>query len=371
MKVHYSKILGEGEKLIFPKCNKSLQKLSKEYLLKELAKKKRQINDFKYLTTDHVNDIRDGHLQFLDDADTFLQYFEDVVVDIIEVIQYYDNIKEHAKSLNKICRQYEKRAQQYLDILAEKGIDPLAPMDSAKELEDAVNTKSYELQRRKVKLSEVEHEIAITEELLAKKKSEMELALQHRYTLTATQKQVLLEEKDKILDGIEKWGSIYGALHHDTSIKSKQSTIQMYAHAFPEFGQAIEVSKALFKDRLDGIMIERAIEGTENPVFSKGEHIGDYKIKDNKLFMELVKAKVADEYNKKAVESNKSTHIDNLNIVSFANIDETKDGFTKDVGVVIDVDDTGRVQRITQEKKLRDYYEKKEGAQIIEPEQEE
>ena len=115
-------------------------------------------------------------------------------------------------------------------------------------------------------------------------------------------------------------------------------------------------------------MVERAIEGTENPVFGKGEHIGDYKIKNDKLFMELMKAKVPEEYNKKAVETVKNQQINNMNIISFANVDETKDGFTKDVGVVLDVDDTGRVQRITQEKKMREFYEKKNGAMIIEPE---
>ena len=116
-----------------------------------------------------------------------------------------------------------------------------------------------------------------------------------------------------------------------------------YCSTFPEFGKAVEISKALFKDRLQGIMVERAIEGTENPVFGKGEYIGDYKIKDNKLLVELMKAKVPEEYNRKSTDSGKGVQVDNINIISFANIDETKEGFTKDVGVVIDVDETGNI----------------------------
>ena len=58
-----------------------------------------------------------------------------------------------------------------------------------------------------------------------------------------------------------------------------------------------------------------------------------------------------------------------MNIISFANVDETKEGYTKDVGVVIDVDDTGKVQRVQQEKKMLEFYAKKDGAEIIMPEE--
>lgn len=295
-------------------------------------------------------------------------YFDELIVDIVDATKYYESILSDASSLAKVARHYTTANKKYEDMLFEKGIDPLDITATVDQIESLVDEKAEELKRRKAALDEVEQEIAITQEMLAKKKSEMEIALRTRYTLTDSQKQTLLEEKDMILDGVEEWGSLYGALQHNPKIKSKQSTIQMYMQLFPEFGRAIAVSKALFKDRLEGIMIDRAIEGTENPVFSKGEHVGDYKIKDNKLFMELMKAKVPEQYNKKAVESVKNQQINNMNIISFANIDETKEGFTKDVGVVIDVDDTGKVKRIQQEKKMLEHYSKKPGVEIIEPE---
>lgn len=357
--------------LKLPKEPKSLKKYSQQDFFNFLVELKDRLKEFKYLKGEDSNDVRESYEQFIDDADRFLEFFEALVIDITEAMQYYEDMKEQAKALEKVSKQFEQRNQQYQDALLEKGIDPLAPLDSAKEVEEAVRTKVYELQRRKQKLDEAEEEIAITADILAKKKSEMEEALRHRYTLTESQKQTLLEEKDKILDGIEQWGSIHTALSHDRTIKSKASTIYMYMQLFPEFGQAVNVSKLMFKDKLEGIMIDRAIEGTENPVFSKGEHVGDYKIKDNKLFLELMKAKVPEEYNKKAIETNKSVRVDNLNILSFANTDESKEGFVKDVGVVIDVDETGKVQRITQEKKLREFYGKKDGAEIIEPEKDE
>lgn len=355
------------KKIELPRPCKVLREKKPDDFVNDLVDIKRRLDFFKYTDTDS-NDVREGYLQFMDDSDKFLEALRDIVLDITLAMEYYESIDKQVKALAKISKQYNKQQDIFYDTLLEKGIDPIDPLASARAVERDVEDKAADLQRRKEQLDQVEQEIAITADVLAKKKSEMELALQTRYTLTDVQKLTLLEEKDKILDGIEKWGSVYAALRHDPTIKSKQTTIMMYCQKFPEFGDAIKVSQAVFKDRLDGIMIERAIEGTENPVFGKGEHIGDYKIKDNKLLLELMKAKVPETYNKKAVESVKNQQINNMNIISFANIDETKEGFTKDVGVVLDVDDTGRVQRITQEKKMREYYENKEGAMIIEPE---
>lgn len=351
-----------------PKPGKILREKKPEDFINELADIKHRLDYFKYTDLYDSNDLREGYQQFMDDSDKFIEIFRELILDITEAIQYYNNIKDQVSALRKIAKQYEQHNEAFYDKMLEQGIDPIDPLSVARQIDAEIKDHYKDLQRRKENLDKVEQEIAITADMLAKKKSEMEEALQHRYSLTEKQKLTLLEEKDKILDGIEQWGSISGALSHDRSIKSKASTIMLYCQKFPEFGKAIQVSQLMFKDKLEAMMVERAIEGTENPVFGKGEYIGDYKIKNDKLFMELMKAKVPEEYNKKAVETVKNQQINNINITSFANIDETKDGFTKDVGVVLDVDDTGRVQRITQEKKMREYYEKKEGAVIIEPE---
>lgn len=358
----------EGGNIKFPNCKEILKTRSKESFLKDLRRMTERLKDFKYRDHDDRNDTRADYIQFISDADTFLKYFEEIILDIIEAMKYYESVKEHATALAKVSRQYERMNEKVQNALIEKGIDPLEPMATVKQLENVINTQFEELQQRREKLNEVEEEIAITEATLAKRKSEMELALQHRYTLTEKQKTCLLEEKDWILDGIEKWGSITGALNHDTRITSKASTIQSYCALFPEFGRAIEISKALFKDRVDALLVERAIEGTENPVFGKGEYIGDYRVKDNKLLIELAKAKVPEQYNKKTTEAKAQNTQNNINIISFANIDETKDGFTRDVGVVLDVDSNGKVKRIQQEKKMLEYYSKKDGVEIIEPE---
>lgn len=371
--------------LQLPAPHHLLAKRTPEYFKKQLKDLTERLKDFQYLDLENSNDIREGYLQFMDDADKFLKYFEEIIVDICEAMRYYDSMREYYKGVSRITRQLNIYNETYHSALQKEGIDALNPMSTVNKIQEEINDRVRELQRRKQKLDEAEQDIAITADLLAKKKSEMELALQSRYTLTQLQKQVLLEEKDMILDGVEQWGSITGALSHNPKIKSNVQTIYSYCTMFPEFGKAIEISKALFKDRLQGIMVERAIEGTENPVFGKGEYIGDYKIKDNKLLVELMKAKVPEEYNKKSTDSGKGVQVDNINIISFANLDETKEGFTRDVGVVIDVDETGKVKRVQQEtqksldeirrvqqeEKMLEYYKNKPGAEIIEPEDKE
>lgn len=354
--------------LKFPKPGKALANYSEKSILNAWLDVRHRMEFFEY--KEESNDVREGYLQFMDDKEKFLDLFREIVLDIVEAMKYYKEIREHAVAVMKIAKQQKRQNEKMTVELMDKGIDPLDPLASVRVIEEELDRRAEDLLKRKDKMDQLEEEIAITENMLQEKKSEMQLALETRYTLTEKQKVVLLEEKDAILDGIEEWGTIGGALAHNPSIKSKASTIQMYCHKFPEFGAAIEVSKQLFKDKLEAIMVERALEGTENPQFGKGEYIGDYKIKDNKMFLELMKAKMPEVYNKKADPKEKSTVNNTMNIISFANVDETKEGYARDIGVVLDVDNTGKVQRVQQEKKMLEYYKNKETAEIIEPEKE-
>jgi hypothetical protein len=362
-----AKFIEDYETLAFPKPGRVLSQYTEEDIFKKWVNIKHRLELFKY--EEESNDIREGYLQFMDDLDLFLDTFRELVLDITEAMEYYKEVKEHAAGIMRVAKRQERQSKKLQDSLLEHNIDPLDPLAKFSEIEKELEQRAALLLERKENMEKAEEEIAITEQLLQEKKSEMQLALKSRYTLTEKQKAVLLDEKDMILDGVEEWGSVTGACSHNHGIKSKPATIHMYCQMFPEFGAAIEVSKQLFKDKLEALMVERAIEGTENPQFGRGEYIGDYKIKDNKMFLELMKAKMPEVYNKKTITDNKaSTQVNNtMNIISFANIDETKEGYTRDVGVVLDVDDTGKVQRITQEKKMLEFYKQKEGAEIIMP----
>jgi len=367
-----------------PKRNSTVVKLTPTFLVGQLLDIQNRYDQFYYREVHDDNDLREAHLKFMSDAAQFKHWLKEVTADMLEIYRCYEDMRLDTQKLRKLANEYIDRIAEAQDIAKEFNIDLVDPAASTRQLAEEVQEQSNELLRRKKNMESIENEIAITEEMLQKKKSEMQLALQHRYTLTELQKKTLIEEKDMILDGIEAWGTVMGALKHNDKITSKASTIMLYAQQFPEFGEAIEVSKALFRDKVDGTIIERAIEGTENPQFYKGEHVGDFKIKNDKLLVELAKAKIPEQYNRKSSDSHKAQQINNISITSFANINETDLGFKKDVGVVLDVDDTGAVKRITtdeeemkklelekQEQKMVEFYKKKEGAVIIDGKAEE
>lgn len=381
--INLTRSYGHYSKIELPKPDLLIRKRTPEYIVGQLIDIKERFDRFFYRESHDDNDIREAHLKFLHDSEKFKDWLCDTTADILELYELYDRIREHIKELKAMSEKYTNRVELARSEAVYLGVDLLNPLKKPNEIAKTVRDQQKDLLRRKRNMDEMEHEIVIKEEMLQKKKSEMELALQHRYTLTETQKKVLIDEKDMILDGIEEWGTVSGALSHNKKITSKASTILSYCQMFPEFGQAIEISKAIFRDKIDSTLIDRAIEGTENPQFFKGECFGNYKIKNDKLLVELAKAKLPDQYNQKTKETNKNTQINNISITSFANINETDLGFKKDVGVVLNVDDTGKVERITtdanldvekmerlqNQEKMVNFYKKKEGAEIIEPEQ--
>ena len=173
-----------------PEVGKVLKRTTEEDWLREWVEIKHRLDYFKY-SDQEMNDVREGYEQFMDDADRFLDVFRELVVDITEAIKYHRNVMAHARAIIKAAKKQEKANAQYIASLMERGIDPIEPLKTVDVVEDQISIKAAELQRRKEQLDKVEEEIAITEEVLAKKKSEMELALQSRYTLTDKQKQCL------------------------------------------------------------------------------------------------------------------------------------------------------------------------------------
>lgn len=199
------------------------------------------------------------------------------------------------------------------------------------------------------------------------------LACTSHYHLSERDRDTFENERPKILAGIEKYGSVSLALKNDKTIGSTAAHILYLAKKHEQFAQDIEIAKTVFRDSIDATVIDRAINGTENPVFSKGQYVGDYKIKDNKLLVETAKAQCPEKYDRKAHAAlTPQTQTNNtVNIVSFAGVDETKHGYARNIGVVKSVDNTGKVERITQqEKKMIDFYKDKEGAEIIVPTEE-
>ena len=276
-----------------------------------------------------------------------------------------DEISDLEKTRKKLYNEIEKlqrAAQQKYDVA-------YFSEDEEKRVREEVKRKQHSLHEQKIKVDKLEQEYLIQQEALEVAIKDTNLAKSSYYHLTEAEMQLFEEDREKILRGIEQYGSISLACQKDRTIKTRVSSIMHYAAKHKQFGEDIEIAKKVFKDSLDAELLDRALNGTMNPVFQKGEYIGDYAVKDNKLLVEVAKAKLPETYNPRAYadKNPQGGGGTTINILSFDGVDETKRGYAKNIGVVKSVDDSGRVERITQSKKLVDFYKDK-GAEILEAE---
>ena len=280
-----------------------------------------------------------------------------------EEIADLEKTKKHL--YNEINRMQQAAAAQY-DIA-------YFSEDEEESVKNAVKRRQEDLYRTKKKVDKMEQEYLIKQEELEIAIKDTNLAKSSYYYLTDAEIELFEKDREKILKGVELYGSISLACQKDRSIKTRVSSIMYYAKKHKQFGQDLEMARQVFKDSLDAEILERALNGTVNPVFQKGEYIGDYAVKDNKLLVEVAKAKLPKEYNPRAYAAAhpQSAGGTTINILSFDGVDETKKGYVKNIGVVKSVDDSGRVERITQAKdakKMIEFYKNKPGAEIIEAE---
>ena len=276
-----------------------------------------------------------------------------------------EEVNDLEKTRDKLYNEIDKlqrAAQQRYDVA-------YFTKDEEKRVREEVRRKQAGLHNRKKQVDKLEQEYIIKQEELEIAIKDTNLAKSSYYHLTEAEMLLFEEDREKILKGVEQYGSISLACQKDRSIKTRVSSIMHYAEKHKQFGQDIEIAKKVFKDSLDAELLDRALNGTLNPVFQKGEYIGDYAVKDNKLLVEVAKAKLPETYNPRAyaAQNPQSVGGTTINILSFDGVDETKRGYVKNIGVVKSVDDSGRVERITQSKKLVDFYKDK-GAEILEAE---
>lgn len=241
--------------------------------------------------------------------------------------------------------------------------------EEEKRVQSECKAKQHALYTKHKEVVKLEQEYIIKQEELQTAIRDTNLAKSSYYFLTDKEIELFEVERPKILAGIEKYGSISLALKNDASIKMRASAIMHYAQKHEQFAKDMEIAKQVFKDSVDAELIDRALHGTTNPVFQKGEYIGDYAVKDNKLLVELAKAKLPETYNPRvyAAANPQGPIGTTINILSFDGVDETKHGYAKNIGVVKSVDESGRVERITQAKKMLEFYKEKGTAEIIMP----
>lgn len=283
-----------------------------------------------------------------------------------QVLEQYTSLIDEVKQLEKTKEEYYNDIEKLSLARAKKAELVYFDKHEEKKIMYSNLNRQKNLLKEQKKVEKLEGEYKIVQEDLQQRIADTNLAKSSYYYLTDAEIDLFENQRPKILAGIEKWGSISLALEHDKTITMRASSIMHYAQKHDQFKKDLEIAKQVFKDHLDAEVMERALNGTLNPVFQKGEYIGDYAIKDNKLLVEVAKANIPEKYNPKvhAAMNGPQYTGTTINILSFDKVDETKRGYTKNVGVVTDVDDTGRVKRITNkraddEAKMLTFYEEK------------
>ena len=276
-------------------------------------------------------------------------------------------LKEEIADLEKTKKMIYNDIKRYQEALGRQEKEAYFSIEEEKKVEQALRRRQASLYHRKQQVDKIEQELLIKQDELEIAIKDTNLALNSYYRLSDEEIALFEKQRPLILEGIEKYGSISLAVKNNAKITMRVSTIMYYANKHRQFKEDMEIAKKVFKDNLDAEILDRALNGTVNPVFQKGEHIGDFAVKDNKLLVEVAKAKLPEIYNPRvyAAANPQSAGGTTINILSFDGVDETKRGYARNIGVVKSVDDTGRVERITQSKKMIDFYKDKPGVEII------
>jgi hypothetical protein len=168
------------------------------------------------------------------------------------------------------------------------------------------------------------------------------------YAPTPEQEQIYTVERPQFLELYSKTGNISRACSMmSSSSRLTEKTVHYYKSEDQQFAKDMQIAYEIFQDRLDGELTSRAIDGTDTPIFYRGEHTTTHKIPDNRLLETVAKAHIPDKYDRKSLDRipDHGKPQLNINILSFN--DSTSSIEEKAIGLVSEVLDDGSVIRTT------------------------
>ena len=225
--------------------------------------------------------------------------------------------------------------------------------------EEFLDRRDYRIRKKEQRIMENEKKVGEKQAELTKKRDRIvDLRKSQNtsyYKPTLTEERLFIKERPIILKAIQQYGMLTRVLKHCKDIKTPYETIQFYRRKYPEFASDIHMAHDMWKDALDAEVIDRALEGTDRPVFQRGEYLGDYKFKSDKLLELAVKAHVPEKYDRGKLDRVEGGQAPiNFNVINFNNVDEEQEGGVRDIGVVKNISKDGIIERVTKDKKLLD-----------------
>lgn len=169
------------------------------------------------------------------------------------------------------------------------------------------------------------------------------------YKPTATEEEFFLEKRGEFLEAYEEYGNINKAAKE---CEIRPSLISYYKKKFPDFAGDMQIAYEVFKDKLDGELIDRAMNGQEKPSFYKGEVMDHYIEKNDGLMIAAAKAHIPEKYDRSKLDRIEGATQNNVvvNMISYNEVKPEDFGTIADVGVVNFVGEHGDMKRITGDK---------------------
>lgn len=273
----------------------------------------------------------------------------DLSESILELKAEQKKLKNENKRLDKLVEKHLEETQKVIrnksQVLNKIGLLSMEDrsLDTREEKlrkrEESVEAKKLEVDK-KIKLLEEQKERAI---------AVREAQSSSFYRPSDVEEEFFLEMRGSFLESYEEYGNIAKAAK---AHNIRPSLISFYKKKFPDFAGDMQIAYEMFKDRLDGELIDRAINGQEKASFYKGEVVDHYVEKNDGLLLAAAKAHVPEKYDRGKLDRIEGSTSNNVvvNMVAYSGVNPADFGAVENVGVVSFVGEHGDMKRITNDK---------------------
>lgn len=255
------------------------------------------------------------------------------------------DFQEYSTSVNAQIKELDRAYAARNQFFNEKNLLPNDILQFQKQKEEIMEQQEQigdQLQEINGQLAELNEQKRIATETREAQRSSY-------YRPTETEVQFFTTKRGDFLEEYEQCGSVVKAAE---SVGVKPSLIQYYRKKFPDFADDLAIAYDLFRDKLDGTLIDRAINGQDKPSFYKGEVVDTYNEKNDTLMIAAVRGHIPEKYDRGKLDRIEGAKQNNvvINMVSFKDAKSEDYGTVKDVGVVKFVGEHGDIKRITGDK---------------------
>ena len=254
-------------------------------------------------------------------------------------------IIEHQATVDKSIADFHELVKNKQPILTKLGM--LSMQDKS------LDTREEKLKNREEYLDgkqvEVQQKFEVLKQQKARAIAVREAQSSSYYKPTEAEEEFFVKKRGDFLDAYEEYGNVNKAAK---ACEIRPSLITYYKKKFPDFAGDMQIAYEVFKDKLDGELIDRAINGQEKESFYKGEVVDHYTEKNDGLLIAAAKAHIPEKFDRGKLDRIEGATQNNVvvNMISYNDVKPEDFGAIPEVGVVKFVGEHGDMKRITADK---------------------